>query len=413
MRIEQFRIQGFKSIADLTVEGLSDINVFFGMNDVGKSNIFQALELWRWLLTYGTNVVSKGTQPITYNIPLEELEAQFGSHIPRLGQRQDFSMQVALSHTSSNTVLIKQRQQLVVDVNLNLSANNASCSVEYKVVQKDAAIKQQISLKQLDTAVPAFQVIHAARRLQLEQRSSNSQPESISDKNLKQALFYAYLSSNLEQKRRLSAIRNVLAESPFNLGQLDIALDPKTDRIDIGFVRADGRLPIENLGSGAQQLILVLGQIFLNDYPIIAVEEPEMNLSPQYQEHLMATLRKLMQDPAVKLQQLFISTHSPYLEFTDNFYDVTFDPDHGTQVKRATSEDYAGHFDITPTGPDTGARLNSLNQVKLYEGVIHDLNLQRGDLVIFVKNEVGGWELRSGSQLAKELQTVTNGNNAP
>jgi len=30
--------------------------------------------------------------------------------------------------------------------------------------------------------------------------------------------------------------------------------------------------------------MLVLGQIFLNDYPIIAVEEPEMNLAPQYQE---------------------------------------------------------------------------------------------------------------------------------
>jgi hypothetical protein len=138
-----------------------------------------------------------------------------------------------------------------------------------------------------------------------------------------------------------------------------------------------------------------------------------MNLSPQYQEQLMATLRKLMQDPAVKLQQLFISTHSPYLEFTDNFYDVTYDPISGTQVKRATSEEHRQHFDITPTGPDTGARLNSLNQVKLYEGVIKDLDLARGDLVIFVKNEDGGWELRSGSRLAKELQAVTNGNNIP
>lgn len=28
MRIERFQIQGFKSIADITVEGLSDINIF-------------------------------------------------------------------------------------------------------------------------------------------------------------------------------------------------------------------------------------------------------------------------------------------------------------------------------------------------------------------------------------------------
>ena len=51
MRIERFRIQGFKSLADVTVEGLSDINVFFGLNDVGKSNIFEALALWQWCLT--------------------------------------------------------------------------------------------------------------------------------------------------------------------------------------------------------------------------------------------------------------------------------------------------------------------------------------------------------------------------
>ncbi len=36
MKIERFRIQGFKSITDVTVEGLSDINVFYGLNDVGK-----------------------------------------------------------------------------------------------------------------------------------------------------------------------------------------------------------------------------------------------------------------------------------------------------------------------------------------------------------------------------------------
>lgn len=55
MRIERFRIQGYKSIVDLAVDGLSDVNVFFGLNNVGKSNIFEALNLWRELFTRSTN----------------------------------------------------------------------------------------------------------------------------------------------------------------------------------------------------------------------------------------------------------------------------------------------------------------------------------------------------------------------
>nr|HRW11437.1 hypothetical protein [Caldilineaceae bacterium] len=103
--------------------------------------------------------------------------------------------------------------------------------------------------------------------------------------------------------------------------------------------------------------------------------------------------------------------HSPYLEFTQNFYDVSYDAENGTQVHHATVADYNQHFDIdiTPTGPDTGARLNSMNQVKLYEGVIEDLGLQRGDLVIFARNDAGRWEVHSGRELANELQQITNG----
>ena len=51
MQIERFHIQGFKSIADVEVDRLSDVNVFYGLNDTGRSNIFQALGLWNWMLT--------------------------------------------------------------------------------------------------------------------------------------------------------------------------------------------------------------------------------------------------------------------------------------------------------------------------------------------------------------------------
>lgn len=411
MQIERFQIQGFKSIDDLAVTDLSDINVFFGLNNVGKSNIFQSLQVWHWLLVRSAKEKRTGVNPTKYEIPLRQLEQHFGSLLVRLGYENAMHFTVELSNQHSHTATPHSTKRLTTNVMLHFSGDVAHCEIGLHEGATTSTLDPSVNLlERWLPQLPQFHVVHAGRRLQTEFREKKELPAVISDNNFKQALFYAYLSSDLEQKKRLNAIKRILAEPPFALGELDIALDPATDRIDIGFVRPDGRLPIENLGSGTQQLMLVLGQIFLNDYPIIAVEEPEMNLAPQYQEYLLAALRKLMQEPAVKLQQLFIATHSPYFEFTENFYDVTFDPVAGTQVNHATGERYSQHFAVAPVGPETGARVNSLHQVQLYPGLIQDLGLQRGDMVIFVRNPAGRWEIRPAQEIAHELQTLTNHN---
>lgn len=388
MRIKRFHIQGYKSIVDLAVDGLSDINVFFGLNDVGKSNIFEALNFWRFVLLHPDDKLELSVESKPLWDSFFRLQ---GSNAITINV--DFQIE-ALQYRS--TTHVKKTDGIVYEFQVEILDTDG-----YKIDKDDVHFPTPSQL--------SWHTISAGRRLHPEQRKQNGSDTVIGAENLKQALFYAYLSTDLEQKKRLNSIRHILAESPYELGELDIALDPNSDQIRIGFVRPNGRLPLETLGSGVQQLLLVLGQIFLNDYPVIAIEEPEMNLSPQFQSNLMATLETLMRDPAVKLEQLFISTHSPYFEFTQNFYDVTYEPAKGTQVHHATNPDYNQHFAITPTGPDTGARLNSMNQVKLYEGVINDLGLQRGDLVVFVPNDQGHWEIRSGEKLADEFRSVTNG----
>lgn len=393
MRIERFRIQGYKSIVDLTVDltldGLADINVFFGLNDVGKSNILEALKLWWELLD---------PSPQLHIMSTQDTERLVRNNIFRLKDDLDIEFEVlfTIDHIKFKSNIYVRKADAIEYQNQLVILRGG---IFEKISDKDALLLSKLK----------FHLIDAERRIQPEQRSKNSAPAVISARNLKQALFLAYLSPDPEQKKRFSAVKRVLAESPFELGELDVAYNPENDEINIGFVRSNSRLPIENLGSGVQQLLLILGQIFLNDYPIIAVEEPEMNLSPHYQAEMMSTLETLMGDPAVKLEQLFISTHSPYFEFTQNFYDVTYDPVKGTQVQRATNADYNQHFAVIPTGPDTGARLNSMDQVKLYEGVIEDLGLHRGDLVVFARNEAGRWEVHAGRELAKELQQLTNG----
>lgn len=417
MRITRFQIQGFKSIADVSVDNLADINVLFGLNDVGKSNIFEALALWHQLL-------STSRTP-NHKIPHGDFVRNFGAGLFSLDGPNEFSLLVQFAIDSSDL----EHERIYPDISTMLGlrtthANMSSIDLisQVRVVLEgnyvsltsaarwDDGTNVELHPKDLAQSISSIHIIPAERRFQVEQRNQDKFSGSVDHDNLKKALFYAYLSSDLQQKRRFAAIKSVLSEPPFSLGELDVALDQHSDQIDIGFIRPQGRLPLENLGSGSQQLVLVLGQVFLNDYPVIALEEPEMNLSPQRQQDLMIALRKLMDDPAVTLRQLFISTHSPYFEFSENFYDVTLDENGHTKVKKPTEQDWSSHFVVAPIGPETGARVNSLNQVKLYDGVIEDLDLARGDLVLFVRNDAGRWELRNAEEVAREMQVLAASN---
>lgn len=391
MKIESIHIKGFKSIKDLKIGGLSDINVFFGQNNVGKSNIFQAMYLWYAVLTSlnKTNLHTKVPHPFF-----------------TLGSDNQVFIRVIFNYQSSGVVGIFPDEVPGETIQVIADVENKFDGFKWSAKAKFSGKEYEIDQGPLKMMLPSLHLIEANRRIHIERMAKQNGLEIIDHQNLKQALFDAYNSLDFQQKKRLAAIRDILNSPPFELGELDIARDPNNNEINIGFIRPNGRLPIENMGSGTQQLLLMLGQIFLNDYPVIALEEPEMNLSPQYQSLLLETLRQLMKDPAVKLNQLFISTHSPHLEFQENFFHVFLDEEGYTQVERATKVQHAQHFAITPTGPDTGARLNSLNQVKLYQGLIDDLGLKWGDAVYFLRNEAGRWEIRPENEVVAEVKEV-------
>jgi AAA15 family ATPase/GTPase len=44
--LTEFRVSGYKSLYDCTIPGLMPVNVFHGDNNVGKSNILEALEIF-------------------------------------------------------------------------------------------------------------------------------------------------------------------------------------------------------------------------------------------------------------------------------------------------------------------------------------------------------------------------------
>jgi hypothetical protein len=55
---------------------------------------------------------------------------------------------------------------------------------------------------------------------------------------------------------------------------------------------------------------------------------------------------------------------------------------------------------------DNKQRLTSYNEVRLYDGLVKDLGLHPGDLVIFVKNDNGHWEIRTEQEITQEINEI-------
>lgn len=95
---------------------------------------------------------------------------------------------------------------------------------------------------------------------------------------------------------------------------------------------------IEQMGSGVQQLVLMAGLIALSRADIIAIEEPEMNLSWPTQKKLRFIFKEMVEKRETPPSQMFISSHSPLFEFYGSFYRVEMNEGR-TNVIKATNEE--------------------------------------------------------------------------
>jgi len=65
---------------------------------------------------------------------------------------------------------------------------------------------------------------------------------------------------------------------------------------------------------GIKELIVLLSHLYDDDYQSLIIDEPELNLHPQYQAFLVQELRKIAGDPSIPGKKLiFLVTHSPFI----------------------------------------------------------------------------------------------------
>lgn len=106
-----------------------------------------------------------------------------------------------------------------------------------------------------------------------------------------------------------------------------------------------GELPLRNLGSGEQQVVLMLGQSVITPFPIAHIEEPEAHLHKTLMEPLARVLRDAVLGTGTPdVDQLWIATHHHLFAIAERYFDVRLDADGATQVEERPREEAIEHF---------------------------------------------------------------------
>ena len=440
MWLSSFRIDGFKNLRSVELFDLGPINVLHGRNNVGKSNIVEAIGLlfhvlgriFRW---------SRAGALRSESVTVQSLEdAGFRNLFPfdggsvirlsavvrfaaegrlRLGREQDVeiervrvSVQLERSGTDVDLriteLLINDRADLV-PIDGDRSSENADPRWNAYQVVSSALVNRGMEKHN----VPTFGLIAPDRSYSMEPRSplalrgvlEGARGRDLVPADLCLKLFDARESSEPVLRdayerfvETMDRFRELLGE-----GRFEATYQREQDRAFLTWQPHNKRyrIPSEALGTGPQQLATLLGRLIIETPVILAIEEPELDLSYLAQLQLREAFRALVGKNG-GVQQIFLTSHSPAFESGDAFYAVTATPAGPHVEKRPVAEALRFTACDIATPPD-GKRaplcyVTSEGLVRLPQFVQEKLEVLGGGGIAFLERRDGFVEVLSDNQ---------------
>lgn len=373
MKITKFWAKDFRSLEDVTLDGLGDFNVFYGPNGSGKSNVLAGMRTLFELLSHLSRptsseriligpeaaregvAIQNGQSALAAGV-LKPRDVRIGSRGRRivLGARCEararggaVDTSLSVGHVIPGSITL----ELVADASVPtapvlylslLEIDDHPIGVDRGLTNTDE-FHQRLILLLRQRLPAAFGAVDAVRGTQLEvlqdaPAGQNPIRYHLAQGRLKNALFYAKNSSDAATRARMRTLRKFLEGPPLHRPELDTVLDPATKVLDLRESLGNGDVSLDVAGLGIAQMYAILAGVVLLGSSVISVEEPEAHLyAPSGGRNLAALLRRTVEEGIVS--QLFIATHSNLFDLDPNGYWDVSQQNGSTVVERRSSYD--------------------------------------------------------------------------
>lgn len=368
MKLESFKINGFKSLMDLTIEQVSNVNMLYGYNNSGKSNILKFLELiFKSKPTGGSFFGDKQIENSSYIFNTATNTEVIEFHFVFKVQKSEIKSVVKDDYEDFEKAFFTGNNHLAVQVKISGKINKASfytANVKLTEVLVNAKklyelapdgnasylvdIDQEQHQTLFENRFPLFQNIISLfndcilffdnDRYFVTEQDGEIGIDELDPRNLKKWLYRLYLNPEtysifkelltffsefkVQPSRNIDLI-DCEANSPFN--QNEVSFSESQRELMVMLDTNGKRLPLSSFGTGIQQIFYLLAKIFSSPSKIILIEELELNLSPKYQGEVLKHLKKLIDNN--RISQVFFTTHSKYFNFRNDFsiYEIKID----------------------------------------------------------------------------------------
>ena len=383
MKITQLSIRNFKSFGKSNtmeqdrVSGLSTINMIYGNNNGGKSNLLKFIDLifsgkkntekiqvegqalqtpsssnfwWSGSIENRPFIFHRNNkeEPIEFQFYIRIEDDELQNHNEELfeslkgsfktGKHGYFTLMVKGKIVNYGHDFDSEIELLECELNKKVIYDSSNPNEYFGGVQTDDPLKNsRISFESLlGLLTDSIDYIEGDRFLRDEHADNNS-TVNLNSGSYKTWLYQLYMNS--VKHKRFNEIIDFVKVSPLvkdipvlrsfspsfandSRGNLELMLSNDGDR-----------LPISSFGTSIQQMIFLVTRMIESKAKIILIEELELSLSPENQRKLFSMLRMLIDQNMIS--QVFFTTHSRYFSFRNDFsiYEVSFsDSENKSQV---------------------------------------------------------------------------------
>jgi hypothetical protein len=343
LRIDSIRLRGFRNLRQaIALEEMADINVIHGENNVGKSNLVDAIELAFALLgdlamhQWPDRQMEKllGLRPVDV-LPVEAPEGTM-----------ELTLRVKLDpaegeHIAETTGAQTLRSGGSVELELILARSAGAFRWHSVVTPSYGRATDAVVARTIKRGPPPYKSEDACAFLSMPSlRSAYGGPtgRDVVSQALLTTLLDAHDARDAREHKLWQRFSDVVVaglRDSMGEGQLVPKYDPRSERVTLELHSPSGAIPVERLGGGVQRVIAMAGSLLASKAQIVAIEEPEADLHHSLQLRLRDIFKRIIADELGPKQLLLVS-HSPVFVATSHGYAVRNSPQ-GPRIERSSS----------------------------------------------------------------------------